>query len=98
MEPLVVDSGRQAIGLSASDLADPTVSGMLAWVADELDVRHIPFTVPRQWQYRFGQGHSGPPPSRWIRVDNPTEPLPAQYRAVATVDGLRYSYGTAPPP
>jgi hypothetical protein len=98
MEPLVVDSGRQAIGLSASRLADPTVSGMLAWVADELDVRHIPFTIPRQWQYRFGPGHSGPPPSRWIRVDDPTEPLPAEYRAVATVDGLRYSYGTTPPP
>ncbi|HET6793376.1 MAG TPA: hypothetical protein VFH45_02970 [Acidimicrobiales bacterium] len=85
---------RERLGLSFTGFFSAMV---VAGIADELDLRGIPFGVSRQLAFGFGPG-SALPPGRWLVVADPGKPLPPGTARIGVAAGMDVGWRLSPPP
>jgi hypothetical protein len=97
--PVVDAHHHQRVGLVATDL---TSSGVLGGVADELDSRGVPFSVPAWLRFNFAPGHTAEP-NYWLAISNSVPPGfrvlgQVQDQIFGQVQNLTISVATMRPP
>jgi hypothetical protein len=96
--PVIAAHHDQRVGLGASDL---TSSGVLGGIANELDSRGIPFSVPDWLRISYEPGHSGVP-NYWVNIGYSTPPGfktlgRVQDRVLGQVQTVTISVGSVAP-
>jgi hypothetical protein len=93
--PVVQAHPHERVGLFATGF--PSASAVDG-IADELDARGIPFSLPRSGQFALAPGDSARPQYWLYFTEGMKDPLPPGYRVLGRVQQLVVSIGRTEPP